>query len=376
MTRRMRVGVLFGGKSAEHEVSLLSAKYVAAALDRQGYDVVLIGIDENGHWRKREGSQSMLESAEMKLLKVEDSGAPGLALRPGERTGLIETSASQQDQQLDVVFPVLHGPHGEDGSVQGLLKLGGIPFVGSDVLGSAVGMDKDVSKRLLRDAGLPIAGFQTITSSQRHHVTFDGLVAKFGPAFFVKPANMGSSVGVSKIDTASDFRAAMDLAFSYDMKVLVEENVEGRELEVAVLGGDQPTASVPGEIVTKHGFYDYEAKYIDENGAELIIPAPIDDIVTQKVRETAVRVFEVLCLHGMARVDFFLRGDDLIINEANTIPGFTSISMYPKLWEHSGMLGEELVKRLVDLALERHQQQQQLRTKYASDIKSLSREAG
>jgi D-alanine-D-alanine ligase len=263
-----------------------------------------------------------------------------------------------------VVFPVLHGPYGEDGSVQGLCRLANLPCVGAGILGSAVGMDKDVMKRLLRDAGIPIARFVTVFRG-RAEPAFAALSADLGTPLFVKPANLGSSVGISRVQTAAEYRLALDAAFEYDTKVVVEECIVGREIECAVLGNTEPQASVPGEIVTggSHTFYDYEAKYIDEKGAELRIPAPLDERVAERVRETAIRAFTVLCCEGMARVDMFLRDSgEVLVNEINTIPGFTKISMYPKLWEASGISYSQLVDRLIGLAIERHETERKLKT--------------
>ncbi|MGH7540482.1 MAG: D-alanine--D-alanine ligase [Gemmatimonadota bacterium] len=357
--RKPRVAVLFGGQSAEHEVSLQSAKNVVDAIDPAKYDVVLIGIDRTGRWHLAEGTRYLLDSGDPRRIRLEPSRR-GIALVPGQRTDLVEMpdEGARRDEPgsvppLDVVFPVLHGPLGEDGTVQGLLRLAHIPFVGAGVLGSAIGMDKDVSKRLLRDAGIPVTRFVTLRAADRRP-DFDELVERVGRPFFVKPANMGSSVGVRKVQDAAGAEAALDEAFSYDAKVLVEEFVRGREIECAVLGNEHPEASVPGEIVPRHEFYSYEAKYLDERGADLVIPADLDDETTRRVRDLALRTFQALCCEGMARVDFFLREHgEIVVNEINTIPGFTRISMYPKLWAASGVPYPELIDRLLELALER-----------------------
>jgi D-alanine-D-alanine ligase len=265
---------------------------------------------------------------------------------------------------MDVVFPVLHGPYGEDGSVQGLCRLANMPCVGAGILGSAVGMDKDVMKRLLRDAGIPIARFATVLRG-RTAPAFAALKAELGTPLFVKPANLGSSVGISRAGSAAEYEKALAAAFEYDTKVVVEECIVGREIECAVLGNTNPQASVPGEIVTggSHSFYDYDAKYLDEKGAELRIPAPLDAALTEKVRALALRAFTVLCCDGMARVDMFVKDTgEVLVNEINTIPGFTRISMYPKLWEASGVSYQELVDRLIALALERHSVEHGLKT--------------
>lgn len=376
MRRRVRVGVLFGGESAEHEVSLQSAKNVVEAIDPERYEVVLIGIDRHGRWHVAEDTRALLDSGDPRRIRLQPSPR-GVALVPGERAELVEmeeTRAPAPIPALDVVFPVLHGPLGEDGTVQGLLRLAHLPFVGAGVLGSAVGMDKDVTKRLLRDAGIPVARFVTLRASDRRP-RFGALVEAVGRPFFVKPANLGSSVGVAKVEDEAAAEAALDEAFSYDRKVLVEEFVRGRELECAVLGNEEPEASVPGEIVPRHEFYSYEAKYLDEEGAELRIPAELDEKTERRVRDLAVRAFRVLCCEGMARVDFFLRDDgELLVNEINTIPGFTRISMYPKLWAASGLPYPALIDRLIEFALERARREERLRSRL--DLEAEERLAG
>ena len=363
---KIRVGVLCGGKSAEHEVSLQSAKNIVEAIDKEKYEVVLIGIDKMGQWFLNDASQLFLEAA--------GSGFPAIAR--GEKARgvtlvqqdsgvgqLVRASDQQPLGPVDVMFPVLHGPFGEDGTVQGLLKLANIPFVGAGVLGSAVGMDKDVMKRLLRDAGIPGPRFVAVARSGT--VDFDKAAAHLGLPFFVKPANLGSSVGVSRVNGRGDFTGAMEDAFRYDSKVLIEEFVEGREIECSVLGNEDPIASVPGEVIPQHEFYSYEAKYLDENGAVLKVPAELSEATVREVQKLAVEAFRVLCCEGMARADFFLREDDeVLVNEINTIPGFTRISMYPKLWEASGISPSELVDRLIELALERFEREQKLKTSY------------
>jgi D-alanine-D-alanine ligase len=264
---------------------------------------------------------------------------------------------------LDVIFPVLHGPFGEDGTVQGLLKLANIAFVGAGVLGSAVGMDKDVMKRLLRDAGIPIARFIAVSRYSSKQTGFDDVRGRLGLPLFVKPANLGSSVGIHKVSHRNQFERAVRDAFNYDNKILVEECINGREIECSVLGNDKPIASVPGEILPRHEFYSYEAKYLDENGAVLEIPAKLLPDTAERIRQLAIQTFSVLCCEGMARVDFFLRnGKEIIVNEINTIPGFTRISQYPKLWEATGISYTELIDRLIQLAIERFEREKRLKT--------------
>jgi D-alanine-D-alanine ligase len=362
--KKIRVGIVFGGRSAEHEVSLQSAKNVLEALDRQKYDPVLIGIDREGRWRLDEQTRTLFESARPLPNLTADSPREVALVARGEQSRLLDLSDDHELGKLDVVFPVLHGPYGEDGSVQGLCRLANMPCVGAGILGSAVGMDKDVMKRLLRDAGIPIARFVTLFRG-KPAPDFASLKAELGTPLFVKPANLGSSVGISRVASEKELRVALAAAFEYDTKIVVEECIIGREIECAVLGNADPQASIPGEIVTGggHSFYDYEAKYLDEKGAVLRIPAPLDGPVAEKVRSLARQAFIVLCCEGMARVDMFVKDTgEVLVNEINTIPGFTKISMYPKLWEASGISYSELVDRLITLAIERHAAERGLKT--------------
>ncbi len=367
MKKKVRVGVLFGGKSAEHEISLLSARNVVESIDRQKYDVVLIGVDKTGQWSLSDGA-GLLEEANPDRLPAlkEGSEAEGVTLVPTSGGGeLLRTSDGGAAPPVDVIFPVMHGPFGEDGTVQGLLKLADIPFVGASVLGSAVAMDKDVMKRLLRDAGIPIPAFLAVTRSQRSDLSYSAVADQLGVPFFVKPANLGSSVGISKVHEEGEFLPAIADAFEYDDKILIEENILGREIECSVLGNEDPIASRIGEIIPKHEFYSYEAKYLDENGAILKIPAELPEDTVKEVQDVAIRSFKVLCCEGMARVDLFLtEKNEVVLNELNTIPGFTRISMYPKLWEASGMSYTELVDRLIQLAIDRYEREQKLKTSY------------
>ena len=278
---------------------------------------------------------------------------------------MVPLSASQTPRAIDVVFPVLHGPFGEDGTVQGLLKLAGVPFVGASVLGSAIGMDKDVMKRLLIGAGLPTPKFLAVQHSGMTDLRFEEVEERLGMPCFVKPASLGSSVGIAKAHNNAEFDAAVSDAFRYDDKILIEEFIRGREIECAVLGNEDPIASLPGEILPRHEFYSYEAKYIDEDGAAFEIPATLDESVVRDIQDLAVQTFKTLCCEGMARVDFFVRDDrEPVVNEINTIPGFTKISMYPKLWEASGISYTELIDRLIQLALERFERERKLKTSY------------
>lgn len=358
--KKIRVGILFGGQSAEHEVSLQSAKNIIASLDREKYEPVLLGIDKTGRWHLQDESSYLLNAENPKLIAL-NKNSDTVSLTPWKSD--VNIHSKQGSQGIDVIFPVLHGPLGEDGTVQGLLKLVHLPFVGAGVLGSAVGMDKDVMKRLLHAAGIPVGKFVVIKDTERQKLTFVAMQKELGLPFFVKPANLGSSVGVSKVHSEKEFAAAVSDAFSYDTKILIEEFIEGREIECAVLGNDSPEASVAGEIVPTHEFYSYDAKYIDENGAKLIIPVVLPGDTLKKVQELAVNAFTVLCCEGMARVDFFLTKEGkLYVNEINTIPGFTKISMYPKLWEASGVGYTDLIDRLIQLAIERFEKEQRLKT--------------
>ncbi|MFA6105584.1 MAG: D-alanine--D-alanine ligase [Patescibacteria group bacterium] len=351
MTKKINVAILFGGKSAEHEVSLRSAKNVIEALDKSKFNPILIGIDITGHWLLNENSRELLEH----------NIPQEIALLPEHQGEMINFSDLNKKQKIDVVFPILHGPFGEDGTVQGLLKLADVPFVGAGVLGSAIGMDKDVMKRLLRDAGLPVGKF--ITFKDFEVPTYKKLTDELGSPFFIKPANLGSSVGVHKIKNKIGYEKALADAFQYDRKIIAEEFIEGREIECAVLGNEEPIASTPGEIIVNSEFYSYEAKYLDDKGATLQIPAKLSNELSAEIQYLAVQTFKTLCCEGLGRVDFFLKKNGkVLINEINTIPGFTSISMYPKLWEESGLKYSELITRLLELAIERYQKESKLKT--------------
>ncbi|MBI5516234.1 MAG: D-alanine--D-alanine ligase [Deltaproteobacteria bacterium] len=374
MTRRLRVGVVFGGRSGEHEVSLLSARSILDALDRERYEPVLIGIDHAGRWHLQDAARALLETPGAPLHL--DPTAPSLAVSPGaslDAGSLVPSGAREAVAQvgaLDVFFPVVHGTYGEDGTLQGLFEMTGAPYVGSGVLGSSAGMDKDIARRLLRDAGLPVVDWLLVRARERDPDAVAARVAgAFGYPCFVKPANMGSSVGVSKVRGPAGLAAALARAFRYDTRVVVERGLDVRELECAVLGNERPEASVLGEVSPTHEFYSYEAKYLDEHGASLEIPARVSDEQSQEARQMAVRAFEALDLAGLARVDFFLeRGTGRwYVNEVNTLPGFTRISMYPKLWEATGLSYRALVDRLLTLALERHGARRALSTRYTPD---------
>lgn len=352
---KQRVGIVFGGKSAEHEVSLQSAKNIVDAIDKSRFDVVLLGIDKQGQWHVNDASQYLLNAHDPAHIALNPSEI-SVATVPGVMKGqLIDAGNAQALAQIDVVFPIVHGTLGEDGSLQGMLRMANLPFVGSDVLGSAACMDKDVTKRLLRDAGLNIAPFVTLTRANRDKHSFAQISAELGLPLFVKPANQGSSVGVSKVTSEAEFTQAVRMAFEFDHKVVVEQGIKGREIECAVLGNDFPQASTCGEVVLNSDFYSYDTKYIDDKGAQVVVPANIDPVINDAIRAIAIRAYQTLGCSGMARVDVFLTPEnEVVINEINTLPGFTNISMYPKLWQASGLDYSELITRLIELALERH----------------------
>jgi D-alanine-D-alanine ligase len=422
MAKKLRVGLIFGGRSGEHEVSLLSAASVLKAIDRRKFDVVPIGINKSGHWLTSAAAQGLLEGsgpAELGsggLVEVQAEASPKSAKKlragdpattPGARVlaegqpallapepadalvapgpvaaamsttsyAALDSHAALGGQSLDVVFPVLHGTFGEDGTIQGLFELAGIAYVGSGVLGSSAGMDKDVMKRLFVQAKLPIVKHVTLLraaweKSPRKAVAQVEAALKY--PVFVKPANLGSSVGISKAHDRKELIAALKLAAKYDRKLIVEAGVGGksgkaRELEVAVLGNDDPKASVVGEIIPGKEFYDYEAKYLSE-GSVPVIPAKLSREETKQIREMAVAAFRACDLSGLARVDFLMEPDGkrrIFLNEVNTMPGFTRISMYPKLWEATGISYKDLITRLIELALERHQEKS--RTTYSRE---------
>jgi len=363
---KKRIGIIFGGKSAEHEVSLQSAKNIIEAIDNENYVPLLIAIDKKGIWHLSDSQQYLIDSSNPELIALNPNDDK-LSITPGIRQNQISVSGQNLSiDQIDVAFPVLHGPYGEDGSVQGLLKLANIPFVGSTILGSSLALDKEVMKRVLRDAGIPIPVFMSFTKNHENKIEFKNVTKRLGLPVFVKPANLGSSVGISKVSSESEFFIAIKKAFEFDRKIIVEECIEGREIECAVLGNDSPIASIPGEVKSNeetYSFYSYEAKYIDESGAILEIPAKIDKDVTKKIKSTALKVFGALCCEGMARVDFFLKSNnEILVNEINTIPGFTKTSMFPKLWEASGIRYADLITKLIELAIQRHEEEKALKT--------------
>jgi D-alanine-D-alanine ligase len=365
MAQRIRVGVIFGGRSGEHEVSLVSATSIIHALDRVKYEVVPIGIAPDGRWISSPRALSVLKQK----AGLENEPEQFLVPEPNRRALIAAEGAEGESLPIDVVFPVIHGTYGEDGTLQGLLELANIPYVGAGVLGSAVGMDKIAQKQILQQAGFPVAKYLTVLSSDYEtnpRRVCSAVEEKFSYPLFVKPANTGSSVGISKVHSRKELLPALDLAAGYDRRLIIERAVpQAREIECAVLGNDKPEASVLGEIVPSNEFYDYEAKYVDGK-SRAFIPAPLPKAVTAKIRSLAVRAFLAIDCAGMARVDFFVtrRTHRIWLNELNTIPGFTSISMYPKLWQASGISYSTLLDRLITLAIDRHRQKNRLTRVY------------
>jgi D-alanine-D-alanine ligase len=344
MNSKIKLLLLTGGPSTEHEVSLRSCKSITDTIDRSKYEITLVGIEKSGRWILLDVNNylDIIPGAAFYMMKSSDRE---VSLRiTNNKTQLTENGKTVSE--VDVVFPVLHGAYGEDGVLQGILRSYNVAFVGVDLMASAIGMDKDVCKRLWRDAGIPIAAYEVITLSNRAMFSYDNISRKLGNTVFVKPANAGSSVGVHKVTDEASFENALNDAFLYDRKILVEEAIAGIEVECAVLGNEIAEASVVGEIKPTHSFYSYEAKYVDDDGANIRIPAEISTSVSDLIRETAIKAYTAIGAEGLSRVDFFLRADEsIVINEINTMPGFTSISMYPKMWEATGLPFSALIDR-------------------------------
>ena len=360
--KKLRVGVIFGGKSGEHEVSLTSAKNVIKAMDKSKYEIVPLGISKSGLWLS--GSEVMAQ------LQAAATLPPHLAAQAAEQADPVNFKGGslvpqgEQVGQLDLIFPVLHGPMGEDGTIQGLLELANLPYVGCGVTGSATAMDKVIAKSIFQAHGLPIVPHQVVLRSRWQtdpEGTLDQVEAALNYPMFTKPANLGSSVGISKAKNRAELQHGLTEAARYDRKLVVEQGVNAREIEVSVLGNDTPQASIPGEVIPSREFYSYAAKYIDDN-SQLLIPAPLTTAQTEQAQQLAIAAFQSLDCAGLARVDFLLdkASEQLYINEVNTMPGFTAISMYPKLWEASGLPYSQLIDRLIDLALARFEEKQQL----------------
>jgi D-alanine-D-alanine ligase len=366
VARKIRVGVIFGGQSGEHEVSLVSARAVMAGLDRHKYDVVPIGITKQGRWIGGQGvMRALMAGADPKKLPgggeqtaTSDRPAPGAG--PGTTEMTLPTVDWRQHAGIDVVFPVLHGPMGEDGTIQGLMELAGVPYVGCGVLASAVALDKPMMKAAFSAAGLPQVPWLLVRRldwRKDNTQVIAQVEAQLRYPLFVKPANMGSSVGITRATSRATLAEGLDLAARYDRRMVVEQGINAREIEVSVLGNDAPEASVPGEIVPSNEWYDYEAKYLGGE-SRILIPAPIGTALAEQVRQMAIRAFKAIDGAGLARVDFLLdrESEALYLNEANTMPGFTPVSMYAKMWETSGLSYRQLLDRLIELAIERHKE--------------------
>lgn len=360
MNKKLKVALLFGGKSVEHKISVKSATNIAQHIDRSKFDVVLIGIDQEGKWHLNETT-------------TEDIGkGPGLAVFPGvQGQQFLNMDTHEVLGKIDIVFPVLHGTDGEDGSVQGLLKAAYIPFVGSGVLGSAISMDKLVSKRLLSEAGLPVSRYLSYTFDEKNSLDYNYISTYLGGDFMAKAGGQGSSVGISKVTNPENFKKAVEEAFNYDEKILFEEFIKGREMECAVIGNLRPEASFPGEIIinSAYDFYTFDAKYVDKDAVALKVPADVDEKVAKNIQKMAIKAYKALQCEDFARVDLFLKEDDsIIINEINTIPGFTNSSMFPMLWEHAGISYTNLITKLITLACERFEETKRLKRDYQSNL--------
>lgn len=359
---KKKVGIVFGGKSAEHEVSLQSAKNIVEAIDTEKYEPVLIGIDKQGSWHVSDPSNYLVHADDPKRIQL-NTTTDVISIVFGERQEIDENDKAHVLNELDAIFPIVHGTLGEDGCLQGLLRIADVPFVGPDVLSSAICMDKDIAKKLLTVAGINVAKGVSYNRVDRENITFEKISATLGNSMFIKPANQGSSVGVSKVSTKEEFDKGIDDAFTFDHKIIIEETVVGREIECSVLGNEHPKASLLGEILPQTSFYSYESKYIDGDGAVLEAPANLSDEQVKEVQGVAIRAFKALQCEGLARVDVFVTEDSKIyVNEINTLPGFTKISMYPKLWEVSGMTYTNLISELIEYGIERHKRDQQLKS--------------
>lgn len=360
---KINLAVIIGGKSPEHTISLRSGRSVVQALDKEKYDITVLGIDKEGKWFLQDTSDFLQHPDDNSLIALKPSDTRVFLDTDGKKTILTHRKNNRKIKKIDVAFPVLHGAYGEDGIIQGLFRTVNVAFVGVDLMTSAVGMDKDIAKRLWRDAGIPIAAFEVIDENNKGKVKYEKLVKKLGNPMFVKPANAGSSVGVHKVSNKEEFNTAVKDGFLYDRKLLVEEAITGIEVECAVLGNAFPKPSVIGGIMPTEQFYSYDAKYISSTGAKLMIPAPITSEISLHIQNMAIKAFRCIGGEGLSRVDFFLKPDNnIVINEINTMPGFTNISMYPKLWEASGLPYSLLLDRLIELGIQRHKSIKKLKT--------------
>ncbi len=365
---KLKIGVLYGGRSGEHDVSLCSAASVVAALDKSKYNVVAIGIDRDGRWYVQDQPEIVVDKAFGKILSLKKRGLWLVNhFEQKNKLYIYNLETSGEKVVVDVVFPVLHGTYGEDGTLQGLLELAMVPYVGVDVAGSAVGMDKDIAKRLLKEAGIPVVPWITVSKHdwlEHPKNILNHAGNQLSLPLFVKPLCTGSSVGIKKVKVKKELADAINYAFQFDTRIMIETGIDCREIECAVLGNNNPQASVPGEILPQHEFYSYEAKYLDPEGAQMNIPAKLPAKLSAAIRQCAVAGFKTLNCNSMARVDFFLdkKTNQFYLNEINTLPGFTSISMYPKLWAATGIQYSELLDHLVALALMRHREKSAIKT--------------
>ncbi|MDY6934657.1 MAG: D-alanine--D-alanine ligase family protein [Spirochaetota bacterium] len=362
----IRIGILYGGRSLEHDVSLCSAASVVSAIDKDKYEIIAVGIDRDGKWYVQEEPVIEIDKNFGKVLALKRRGRWFVNHFEDDMKLNLYNLDNNEKIELDVVFPVIHGSFCEDGKIQGLLELAMVPYVGADVKGSVVAMDKDVTKRLLRDANIPVVPWIFLSSMEwcNYSNNVEMIVEELGLPLFVKPSNTGSSVGVMKVSEENELLAAIKYSFTFDNTVIIEKSINCREIECAVLGNHFPEVSMLGEIIPHHEFYSYEAKYIDPDGAELRIPAQISKELADEIRQTAGEAYRILCCRGMARVDFFVEKDEsaYYINEINTIPGFTNISMYPKLWESAGLSYSDLIDKLITLAFQSHQERVKIKS--------------
>lgn len=364
--KKITVGIVYGGQSLEHEVSLQSAKSIYDAIDRDKFIPILIGVNKDGKWNISDQSSFLYFPHDITKVKLKESDKY-IAIIPGtEKNQFINIVDGNIFDQIDVIFPIIHGNMGEDGSLQGLLNLITLPYVGSDVIGSAICMDKDIAKRLMKAVGIKVANGYSFTSNQQNEISYNFLASTLGKVLFVKPANSGSSIGVSKVSSEESLNKAINLAFQYDNKIIIEESVIGREIEFSVLGNENPIVSLPGEVFINSELYSYKEKYQNKSNSKFDIPALLSETITKEMQETAILAYKTLQCHGLARIDFFLtKKGEFFINEINTLPGLTKTNIYPKLWEVSGISYSHLITRLIDLAIERHKQKNNL-------IKSLN----
>lgn len=364
----IRIGLLYGGNSSEHDVSLCSAASVYSAMDKDRYEIIPIGIDRDGKWHVQEKAEITDDASFGKILALKQTGNWLVNHFNNDNRLTLHNLDDSRAVEVDFVFPMVHGSNCEDGRLQGLLELAGVPYAGADLTGSAIAMDKDVAKRLLKLAGIPVVPWMSVVTEEwengRERIIPDS-IDRFGLPLFVKPNAAGSSVGISKVKERSELPDAAANAFLFDNKILIEKAIDCREVECSVLGNEKPEVSITGQIIPKHEFYSYDAKYIDSNGAELLIPADIDKSASESIRKTALEAYKTLCCSGMARIDFFLEkgSGSFYLNEINTLPGFTSISMYPKLWENTGLAYSRLIDRLIELGFEQQKARARLKTR-------------